>query len=315
MAPLSAFMSVDDELGVAEGGEAAARHSATVRGPDLGRALGKRHCANFELPPGVRRLHIFGDSDSSFTGQAAAFELAKRLGEKVEIIMNIPDKPGEDWLECAGRKGCRMTGKIGGPPKGQPWVWLTRELLSSAGWQSLGINARRLIDFLLIEHMNHGGRQNGYLLAPRDRLIEFGIGARHVAGAIEEARAARLLDVKRGTGRRPSTFALTWLPVAVSEGERQGYPKGYGKAPSSARRDTPTAQNEGIRKDTPYKNSYQDSGNIIDLSCREPQQQTEAASPLSPELNGASSHHAGKPTRAIAVEVANLGCSCDDSFT
>ena len=57
-----------------------------------------------------------------------------------------------------------MSGK-GGPPKGEPWVWLTRDLLRSQAWRGLGINARRLVDFLLIEYMNHGGKRNGHLLA------------------------------------------------------------------------------------------------------------------------------------------------------
>ena len=144
---------------------------------------------------------------------------------------------------------------MSGPPKRQPWVWLTRDLLRSDAWQGLGINARRLIDFLLIEHMNKAGAQNGKLLAPRQQLEEFGIGARHVSAAIEEAVALGLVDVKRGCGRRASTYALTWLPlhdgampfprwlsVMTSEGKSlimtsiripQGYPKGSLKARSN----------------------------------------------------------------------------------
>jgi hypothetical protein len=156
-----------------------------------------------------------------------------------------------------------MTGKIGGPPKGQPWVWLTRELVNSAAWRGLGINARRLVDFLMIENMDKGGRENGFLLAPREQLIQFGIGRRHITGAILEAELAGIIDVKRGTGRRASTYALRWLPTHVDgivhEGELQEYPKVNNKRRSSARRDTATAQNKGIRRCTPLKNSYHGS--------------------------------------------------------
>ena len=41
---------------------------------------------------------ICGDNDVSYTGQAAAFALAKRLtdaGIKVEV--QIPEVPGKDW--------------------------------------------------------------------------------------------------------------------------------------------------------------------------------------------------------------------------
>src|SRR5262249_34930956 len=55
------------------------------------------------------------------------------------------------------------------------FVPLPRELLETAAWRSLGINARRLLDFLMVEHMRHGGKRNGYLLAPRRQLAEFGI--------------------------------------------------------------------------------------------------------------------------------------------
>src|SRR5262245_44784376 len=98
-----------------------------------------------------------------------------------------------------------MSGRL---PKGEPWVWLTRELLRSEAWSSLSINARRFIDFLLIEHLDHGGKENGKLLAPRRQLENAGIGARYVSPAIEEAVLLGFVDVKRGTGRRASTYAL-----------------------------------------------------------------------------------------------------------
>ena len=96
--------------------------------------------------------------------------------------------------------------------KDDAWVKLPRGLLESAAWRSLGINARRFVDFLLIEHMRHGGRENGKLLAPRRQLEKFGIGAHHVTGAIEECERVGLVDCQRGVGRRPSVYALTWLP-------------------------------------------------------------------------------------------------------
>jgi hypothetical protein len=106
-----------------------------------------------------------------------------------------------------------MSGKAQRPPSGEPWIWLTRELVASPAWQSLGISARRVIDFLLIEHMQHGGRENGELLAPRRQLVEFGIRTNGVSAAIEEVERAGLVDCRRGVGRRPSVYSLTWLPL------------------------------------------------------------------------------------------------------
>jgi hypothetical protein len=195
-----------------------------------------------------------------------------------------------------------MSSKVPGPPKGQPWIWITREALRSPAWRKLGINARRLIDFLLIEHMNHGGKENGFLLAPRDQLQAFGIGRRLITGAIEEALAAKLIDVKPGIGRRPSTFTLRWLPVAihggvdqgvvaVHEGELQGCTKVNNKARSSARTCTATAQNKGSRRCTPYRSSYHDRRYINDVYSDDAQEHvTDAVT----QLNDASPDPPGK---------------------
>jgi hypothetical protein len=96
--------------------------------------------------------------------------------------------------------------------KGDQFAKLPRDLLESTVWRSLSIHARRLVDFLLIEHMRHGGRENGSLLAPWEQLIAFGIHAHFVSTAIEETERIGLVDCKRGVGRAPSLYGLTWLP-------------------------------------------------------------------------------------------------------
>jgi hypothetical protein len=98
--------------------------------------------------------------------------------------------------------------------KGEQFVKLPRSLLESPAWCGLGINARRFVDFLMLEHMRQGGRRNGFLLAPRRQLWDFGIGAHFVSGAIDEAEQAGLVDCWRGKGRRANLYALTWLPLA-----------------------------------------------------------------------------------------------------
>jgi hypothetical protein len=102
-----------------------------------------------------------------------------------------------------------MTGKA----KGEAFVKLPRELIESAAWRALGLNSRRFIDFLLIEHMNHGGQRNGFLLAPRRQLENF-IGAHLVSAAIVDAERLGLVDCRRGLGRLPNLYALTWLPLS-----------------------------------------------------------------------------------------------------
>ena len=101
------------------------------------------------------------------------------------------------------------------PPDGVPWIWHTVELLSSPAWRTRSINCRRLIDFLEIEHLKHGGVENGSLVAPYSQLAAFGIGRRFIHGAIQEAEQRGLIQVERG-GRRGvaltdvSRFRLTY---------------------------------------------------------------------------------------------------------
>jgi hypothetical protein len=96
----------------------------------------------------------------------------------------------------------------------EPFIILPRSLLFSKAWQSMSIHTRRLLDFLMVEHMRHGGRKNGFLVAPRDQLNLWGIGKHFVSGAIEDAEYVGLIDRTRSKGRAPSRYALTWLPLA-----------------------------------------------------------------------------------------------------
>jgi hypothetical protein len=162
-----------------------------------------------------------------------------------------------------------MSDKAGAPPKGKPWIWLTRDMLKSPQWQGLSINARRLIDFLMIEHMSHGGQENGFLLAPRDQLVAFGIGYRLITPAIREAKASGVIAVKHGIGRRASTFALAWLPVAGHEGERQGFTKVSDKPRSRSPSYPTTAHSKGSLSCTPYKKLLTTESPSTDVSTRE----------------------------------------------
>ena len=99
---------------------------------------------------------------------------------------------------------------------GKGFVKMPQELLESAAWRGLAINTRRLIDFLMIEYSRHAGKANGRLVAPRQQLEAFGIGARHISTAIEDAEHRGILECKRGFGRHPNRYALTWLPFGDS---------------------------------------------------------------------------------------------------
>jgi hypothetical protein len=96
----------------------------------------------------------------------------------------------------------------------EAFVKLPRNLLGSDAWRSLSINACRFLDFLMIEHMRHGGKANGRLIAPWRQLCNFGIGDHFISTAIEECERAGLVFCRRGVGRAPTLFTLAWLPLA-----------------------------------------------------------------------------------------------------
>ncbi len=50
--------------------------------------------------------------------------------------------------DATGRSSGKRTGRAGKAhrrPKGEPWVWLTRELLTSPAWRDQSVNTARLI--------------------------------------------------------------------------------------------------------------------------------------------------------------------------
>lgn len=93
------FGPVGKCLGIAEGIETALAASRRFSVP-VWAATNATLLADWMPPAGVERVLIAGDNDASYTGQAAAFALAKRLvrdGYQVEI--QIPETEGKDWAD------------------------------------------------------------------------------------------------------------------------------------------------------------------------------------------------------------------------
>ncbi len=119
---------------------------------------------------------------------------------------------------ATGRSTHRLTGwrkSRRSPPEGEPWVWVTRELLASDAWQGMSLTARRLLDFILIEHMNHSGTENGNLMATYEQLKAFGLHQDRIHLAIEELEMLGLVRFEKAGYRRggilgPTRFRLTF---------------------------------------------------------------------------------------------------------
>ena len=86
-------------MGIAEGIETALA-AADIFKVVTWAALNANLLANWTPPDSVKRLHIFGDNDASFTGQAASYVLAKRMHAKgIEVMMCISPHQGKDWAD------------------------------------------------------------------------------------------------------------------------------------------------------------------------------------------------------------------------
>jgi hypothetical protein len=92
-------------------------------------------------------------------------------------------------------------------------------MLESESWSAMPLSARRVVDRVVLEHLAHGGTQNGELVVTYDDLARFGLSSRRAtAAAIRIAVSLGFLDItvrgRRAFGgaRLPSRYGLTWLP-------------------------------------------------------------------------------------------------------
>ena len=95
-----------DELGVCEGFETGLA-AQQLFGLPVWACLTAGNLEAFEPPAGIMRLHVFGDNDVSSEGQAAAFNLARRVNRQNQqrktgaepAQVHLPLDRGADWLD------------------------------------------------------------------------------------------------------------------------------------------------------------------------------------------------------------------------
>lgn len=100
------------------------------------------------------------------------------------------------------------------------WVAYQREMLESPAYRALGLQARRLLNRIEIEHCSHGGRDNGKLPVTYANFVKYGCRRNGVRPALVECLALGFLELVE-RGRRPygdipgkaSTYRLTYLPA------------------------------------------------------------------------------------------------------
>jgi hypothetical protein len=108
--------------------------------------------------------------------------------------------------------------KIGGQ-----YVPHLRELIEAPAWRALSRPARLVLDRIEIEHMRHGGQDNGKLAVTFDDFVEHGIHRNIIASAIRECVALGLLVITRpGSAgnaeyRAPNRFLLPYLQANTAD--------------------------------------------------------------------------------------------------
>jgi hypothetical protein len=130
--------------------------------------------------------------------------------------MTVFMKVGPDGRTTNQVAGTRMRRALGLPKNVGFCVPLPRDLLISPAWLAMSDQCRKLIDGLMAEHGDHGGLENGNLMAPYDMLQARGMRRAKILSAIVEAKALGIADHTRGVrsyGSRkvPSRYRLTWL--------------------------------------------------------------------------------------------------------
>jgi len=95
----------------------------------------------------------------------------------------------------------------------------TAAMLRSPAWCALSLSARRLLDRLELEHMNHRGHDNGDLPVTHAQFCDYGIHHHAVTPAQREAVALGFCQItERGHAGHaghgaPNKFRLTYLPT------------------------------------------------------------------------------------------------------
>lgn len=103
-------------------------------------------------------------------------------------------------------------------------------LLQSPAYRALTISARRVLDFLMVEHLTHGGAENGALFAPYAQLEAFGVRKDSILEALHMLETFGLIERTFYGGRqggRPNAtrYGLGWIPLMDEAEPRERFRK------------------------------------------------------------------------------------------
>lgn len=102
-----------------------------------------------------------------------------------------------------------------GPPAGEPWIWLTDEMLACPAYDALSKSGHRVLSRVMREHMAHAGTANGSLIVTHADFETCGVRRNSITDAIRECECLGFIAVDRGRTykgeREPNLYRLTWI--------------------------------------------------------------------------------------------------------
>jgi hypothetical protein len=106
---------------------------------------------------------------------------------------------------------------------GEGWISYPLSMLENPAMRTLSLSAVRVMHRLEVEHMHHGGAENGNLIVTHNQFIEWGIAQNAIAPAIRELVALGFAEItEKGCGgnenhRRANRFRLTYVNMKSRE--------------------------------------------------------------------------------------------------
>ena len=100
-----------DVLAIAEGVETSIA-AYELFGTPTWSVLNANGIETFTPPDTVARLQICADNDANFHGQKAAYQLANRLSQKIDVQVIVPPQVGTDWLDVLNERHENVIGLV-----------------------------------------------------------------------------------------------------------------------------------------------------------------------------------------------------------
>jgi hypothetical protein len=111
----------------------------------------------------------------------------------------------------------------------EPFLMLPVSLLQNPGWRILNLSARRVLDRIVVEHLNHVGIKNGELPVTYQNFVDHGVDRHAIKQALTDLTALGFIKITRpgrsgnANFRQPTLYELTICPT-ISELSGQQVP-------------------------------------------------------------------------------------------